>query len=458
MFNVKKFLVGAVAACTAFTAIAGGCGGKKDDDGGSTTNKFELQIFTGAYNNKMWEYVLEKFEEDHPEWEVVPNMSNTVNDGYANRWKNNNPPDFVFLDGDLDRDTWLEADMLYDFTDWLKDAKVAGEDVKITDKVNMNYAFKYTDKKGKTITYGMPLLVSSYGMWYDETVFTANNWSVPTNYDELKTFTQNNATSSRAAMIYPGDNAAGYLVQGFILPALAEVGDEFFNRVENALDADVYKSAEFKNVMYRFAEYCGMTNVFKKDNDGKPESLSYQHIPAQSKWLQGEASFIPNGLWLRSEMEKDIPANFNMRYTGSPLVENQRIIIASSVTCGVAKNAKNRDAALEFVKYLYRDDVVKMFSKYSDAPSVANVSMEGVEVSDVLKYTQTVMSDTATYKFVNHVGSWGGVDAVFNQGVNAIVLGEKEVEGKKVTDRKAIVDAVCDELYAQAQKQISKRK
>ena len=459
MFNIKKMLVGAIAACTAFTAVAGGCTPNNGGGGGgSKTNKFTLQIFTGGYSNKMWEYVLKKFEDEHPEYEVEPFMNNNVNEQLANKWKNNDAPDFVFLDGTLDKEEWLKADLLYDFTDWLKTATVAGEDVKIADKVNMNFAFKYTTKK-KTITYGMPLLLSSYGMWYDEATFEEKGWTVPKNYDALKTFTQNNATASQAALIYPGDYS-GYLVQGFILPALAEVGDEFYNRVENALDAEVYKSAEFKNVMYRFAEYCGMLNVFKKDNDGIPVAISLDHISSQRQWLNKEAIFIPNGLWLRSEMEKNggIPEGFKMRYTSSPLVESQQIIVASSVTCGVAKNAKNLDAALEFVRYLYRDDVVQMFSKYADAPSVANVSMEGVEVSDVLKYTQQVMNDTETYKFVNHVGSWGNVDSVFNQGVNAIVQGSKEVNGKTLTDRKAIVDAVCEELAAKAAEEIAKRK
>ena len=68
------------------------------------------------------------------------------------------------------------------------------------------------------------------------------------------------------------------------------------------------------------------------------------------------------------------------------------------------------------------------------------------------------MNDTKTYKFVNHVGSWGNVDSVFNQGVNAIVWGQKTVNGKKLTNRKEIVDAVCEELSAKAADDISKRK
>lgn len=444
----KKILGCALAASLAFTAF--GCGGGSNNGG---TNDFVVQIFSGGYGSEMWSYALKEFEKDHPEYNVQINMSNYVNDAMADDWKDGNEPDFVFLDGELEKQAWLESGLLYDFTDWAKTAKVAGEDVTVAQKVNMEYAFKYTDKKGKTITYGMPLLVSSYGTWYDNALFTKNGWTVPENYAQLKEFTQNSATKDMATLIYPGGNAAGYLVQGFILPALAEYGQEFYNRVENALDAEVYTSENFKAVMNRFAEFCKLTNAFKKGSDGIVESLSVNHTQSQIKWLNHEAAFIPNGLWLRKELEKDIAdpkngssvtslAGFEMRYTSSPLTLEKKVIIASSVTCGVAKNAKNQKAALEFITYLYRDDVIKKFVERSDSPSAATVDLSDVVVSDVLKYTQQVMNDSS-YTFYNHTGSWGDVDSVFNQGVNSIVNGTKTV------------DEVCNEIAAQARKQLS---
>ena len=454
MSKLKKLLVGALALCMTLSVAA--CGGGSSDGeskNNSTANSgtstsggsgkktdFTLQIFTGGYGADMWEYVIRAFEADHPEYNVIANMSNTVNENMQDDWRDGNPPDFVFLDGTLEKQAWLENDMLYDFTDWLKTATVAGEEnVKIKDRMLTEYVHKYTGEDGKTITYGMPLVLSSYGMWYDNALFTQKGWTVPTNYSELSAWVDKNATAETAALIYPGVYS-GYLVQGMILPALAEVGDEFYDRVENALDAEVYTSAEFKAVMNRFADIFGKNNKANSVAD----CLSLDHTRSQMQWLAHKAAFIPNGLWLRKEMAalNAIPEGFEMRYAPSALNIEQQIIVASSVTCAVAKDAKNQKAALEFMRYLYRTDVVQKFAECTDSPSATNVELDESKVSEVLKYAQEVMSNSA-YRHVLHVGRWGGVDTVFNQGVNSIVAGKKTV------------DEVCNELAAQARKQLN---
>ena len=454
MSKLKKLLVGALALCMTLSVAA--CGGGSSDGeskNNSTANSetptsggsgkktdFTLQIFTGGYGADMWEYVIRAFEADHPEYNVVANMSNTVNENMQDDWRDGNPPDFVFLDGTLEKQAWLENDMLYDFTDWLKTATVAGEEnVKIKDRMLTEYVHKYTGEDGKTITYGMPLVLSSYGMWYDNALFTQKGWTVPTNYSELSAWVDKNATAETAALIYPGVYS-GYLVQGMILPALAEVGDEFYDRVENARDAEVYTSAEFKAVMNRFADIFGKN---KKANS-VADCLSLDHTRSQMQWLAHKAAFIPNGLWLRKEMAalNAIPEGFEMRYAPSALNVEKQIIVASSVTCAVAKDAQNKKAALEFMRYLYRTDVVQKFAECTDSPSATNVELDESKVSEVLKYAQEVMSNSA-YRHVLHVGSWGGVDTVFNQGVNSIVAGKKTV------------DEVCNELAAQARKQLN---
>ena len=114
------------------------------------------------------------------------------------------------------------------------------------------------------------------------------------------------------------------------------MGDKFYDRVENALDAEVYTSAEFKAVMNRFAD------IVKKAN-AVASCQSLDHIQSQQQWLNHKAAFIPNGLWLRKEMADldSIPDGFEMRYAPSALNVKQQIIVASSQACAIAKDAEN---------------------------------------------------------------------------------------------------------------------
>ena len=48
-----------------------------------------------------------------------------------------------------------------------KNFKRRTKKMKIKDRMLTEYVHKYTNEEGKTITYGMPLALSSYGMWYD---------------------------------------------------------------------------------------------------------------------------------------------------------------------------------------------------------------------------------------------------------------------------------------------------
>lgn len=433
MKKLKRFIALLLFACLALTAVA--CGSTNDSDDPDNpdnpnppvteTKELTLQINTSSsYTREMWDYVITLYKKDHPDVKVTPYFGNTVNKQFQNKWRKGNPPDFVFFDGNnLDKDTLLKEGLLYDFTEWLETATVNGEDVKIKDKANLNYAFKYTNDAKKTITYGMPLVISSYGMWYDEALFTQKGWSVPTNYSELKDFTKNKATSSCSSIIFPGAYS-GYLVQGFILPALAEKGDEFFDRVENARDKEVFTTAEFKEVMNRFVEYSKLTNAYATWNDK-------DHIDAQKDWLNHKAALLPCGLWLESEMVKqlgeDFPSGIKMRYTSSPLVENQKILVTSAVTCGIASGAKNKKNALDFITYLYRDDVAKKFVKATGSLSVVPVDLTGdTDISETFQAAQAVLSDKS-YKQVVHVGSWGKIDSAFNDGVNSLIKGEMTV-------------------------------
>ncbi len=404
----KRKIVALALASFALVSCAGGGGGGED------TSTFTLQIFVGGYGSTPWQKALEKFEADHPEYNVVANMSNTVNATFADSWMNGNPPDFVFLDGNLDLNTWLKEGLLYDLSDWLETAKVAGSDTLIKDKINSSYFLTHTDSSNKTTICGAPLILSAWGMWYDGAMFDEKGWNYPKNFTELKAFA-GNASSEMNTLIYTGVYS-GYLVQGMLVPAFAEYGETFFDRVINCRDAEVYDTAEFKDVLNRFNEFINLNDYVVSD------CLSMNHIESQSEWLQHKATMIPSGLWLRSEMSAldAIPDGFEMRYSPSPLVKEKQTLVTSSVSCAIAKEAKNKKAAEEFLTYLYTDDIMKEFVYASDAPSVAPIDLSNdPNVTDVNRYIQTVFNDKSYAHVTN--GNWGSVEGALDAAVNSLV-------------------------------------
>lgn len=92
----KRILILALLSLTTLASCGDGSGSSK-----AAPKTFELQIFAGGYGTAPWTYALQKFEKAHPEYEIIANMDNNVNEAMANRWRDGNPPDFVFLDGAL---------------------------------------------------------------------------------------------------------------------------------------------------------------------------------------------------------------------------------------------------------------------------------------------------------------------------------------------------------------------
>lgn len=437
MKNKKALLPAVMAGVMGITAFGfAGCGGRNVEK--TNPDAFEVQIYAGGYGTKMWQYVLDLFEADHPDVEVIPYMDNNANQQLAERWRQGDPPDFVFLDGDgLDRDGWLTNDLLYDCTEWLETAKVNGSDERIIDAVGSQFFNRHTKDDGTTITYGLPILKGSYGVWYDNNWIEENNLTVPQNFDSLLKFGEDvrklkadDGTTTVNALCYPGQYS-GYLVQGFILPAIAAYNDdEYFNKIITASDPAAFVDDRTVSVMQRFIDFAKAGNVMNG-------TLSLSHTESQFRWLRHDAALIPNGLWLRGELEADVVnpdknpdaedatrfASVEMRFGASPLItaEQKPTLVATTIDCGIAAQGDQIELAKEFVTYLYREDVAKMFALESNSPSVIDVNFtEEDEVTDSFKYAQEILSSD-DYLQVYKTGSWGAVDGEFNNIVNEIV-------------------------------------
>ncbi len=423
----KRLIALGLVLIMAVSALVG-CGAKtKNSDSdydydptGETklTGTFELQIFEGGYGSKAWEEIIAAFEEEHPDLDVIAYLDANVNTQMQARWMQGNPPDFVFLTGsNLPTATYREEGKLLDLSSFYEKATIYGEDTLLKDKLSANSIRHYGDQ-----IFFLPIIEGSYGIWYDEAFIKEKGMTIPTNVDELLAFGKDAKSKGVDALIYPGTSSM-YLTQALIFPAIAVYGQEYFDRITGATDVEAYKDDRFRDVLTRFKSLID-AGMFSEG------TVSLNHIQSQMQWLQHKAFLIPNGDWLENEMKSDIPDGFVMNYAVPMLnkADEKQVIAVSSAPVGVASDGDNKEAALEFIRFLYRDENMQKFAMYSGALPASNVDLSNVEISETLKRSQAIMADPQ-YEHVTVNLAWGSVDAVMVDVINQMVLGKLDVDG-----------------------------
>ena len=399
---------------------------------------FELQIFVGGYGAEAWEYAIAEFQKLHPDLEIVAHLDPNVNAQFKTRWAKDNPPDFVFLEGtNIPTETWMAEGKLRDLKGLYETGKVYGTDTLIQDQIQDGLVFEYSDS-GKV--YQLPILLSTYGMWYDNALMNQKGWSVPTNYSELLTFSASCEAAGIEPLIYTG-KYSGYAVWGLLMPAVAanamESNDyQYFLDVCTAKDSSVWEDERFRSALQKIDD---LANAGYFDMG----SLSLDHINSQVAWLNHEAALIPNGFWLESEMSDKTPEGFQIRYYPSMThdADQKPCIIASAVGMGIAEKAKNPFAAEAFIRFLYTDEIMKVFAETCSTPVATNTDMSNANLTDTAKQVNAMLQSDEVQKVAKAGTSWGSVDGTMNECINKIIDGEYSVDDaiealKKATDKK----------------------
>ena len=134
-----------------------------------------------------------------------------------------------------------------------------------------------------------------------------------------------------------------------------------------------------------------------------PGFAGISHTQSQSNFLQHDNAYIPVGFWLPSEMEGDIPDDFEFGFGPTPMNdpgENQ-VFVPDIRPLAIAEEAKNPEAAKAFVQFAYQKEYAVKFSETGGAL----INIEDVDLSDE--------DDVADYlKDSNEMINSGEVDVV----------------------------------------------
>lgn len=376
----------------------------------------KIQVFTnesGAHS-EAWTNVVTAFEEQTG-ISVTLIMGSQVNTQYSAAWlAGESPADIVWIAGNGIADEEMEqSGMFYDLTEFLNSETVYGTDAKIIDRINDEVIIPYNGG-----IYRIPLMTSVQGMWYDERLVT----QAPVNFDEYMLVAEELAADGVAGMTYPGIYSE-YTVWALIMPAVAAYGEEFFDQVASGTP-EAFQDPRFAEVLSRYKAYCDAGYLLKG-------SVSADHTTSQLNWLNNKAGFLTNGLWLEAEMAEYIPAAFQMRFCASPLItkEQKPTLVVHGNNLAVSAKTENLDNALEFLRFVYREDVqMEYMSKYSYLSALNSLDYSDAELTEVARSTMDYFySDQVDV--INCNVNWSSLlNNTFKQVVNDLASGNLTVE------------------------------
>ncbi|TYB55954.1 carbohydrate ABC transporter substrate-binding protein [Nonomuraea sp. PA05] len=422
---MRRSLILASAAVAALGLLTA-CGAEGGDSGSGSGGKTTLSVaaLEGGYGRDMYTQVIAAYEAKHPNVDVQLQISKSIEDEITPNMKAGRFPDVVVLGQGRKAaltETLIKDKALEDLTPVLQ-AKVPGEDKTVGGKLidgivgNLN-----TNPYGDGKTYTMPMYYAPTGLFYNQGLFDQKGWKVPATWDELFELGEKAKKDGISLFTYP---TAGYL-DSYFFALLADVGGEQFYT-----DVMTYKQGVWKTPQARQA----LDLTAKLLKYAAPTTVGYANeqdfTKNQQSILDNKTLFMPNGTWIVGEM-KDAPRADGFKWALTPLpavtAGGKRYITTSVESVWVPSAAKNKDAAKEFVAYLYSDEAAKIFAKANAVQPIQGIASSLTEENAEFYQVYDDSSVTALVGGFASTAPVEGVDikaALFDT-ANSIISGDK---------------------------------
>jgi N-acetylglucosamine transport system substrate-binding protein len=357
---MKRSLILAGAAVLAL-GLQAGCSSSSDGDkGGSGKTTLSVAALEGGYGQEGYKQVIAAYETAHPDVTVQLQISKSIEDEISPSMKAGKYPDVVVLGQGRKAgltETLIKDKALEDLTPILG-MTVPGESTTVGAKLTKGIVGNLnTNPYGDDKTYLMPMYYSPTGLFYNKGLLAAKGWQVPATWDDMFALGDKARKDGIALFTYP---TAGYL-DSFFFALLADIGGEQFYKDVMTYKEGVWETPQAKqalDITTRLLGYASKTTVgYANEQD---------FTKNQQSILDNKALFMPNGTWIVGEM-KDAPraAGFQWALTPLPAVTTggKRYITTSVESAWIPSAAKHKDAAKEFIAYLYSDEAAKLFAK-----------------------------------------------------------------------------------------------
>jgi N-acetylglucosamine transport system substrate-binding protein len=332
----------------------------KNASTGFSNKALTIAVFEGAYGKSYWEEVVKRFEADYPGVRVNIIANPKIMDVIKPMNIAGNPPDFLYAP--FTESTNMVRSMIgsrsfMDLTG-LFDSPALGQDVPLKG-IMMDGILDYARPYGDGKVYMAPNYVTTEGLWYNKALFKEKGWSPPRTWDEFWALGEAASGEGIALFTYPGVYP-GYIGSMLWSSIASESGVAGIEAIMN-YEKGSFGTPEVKRVLELFEKMADTGALM-------PGTVALNHTQAQSEFLKNKALFIPNGSWLEGEM-KDISRaeGFEFGFLPTPTFEpdDPQFARISFEAMFIPEKAKNKELAMEFIKYQYRDDIIRLNAEKS---------------------------------------------------------------------------------------------
>lgn len=259
--------------------------------------------------------------------------------------------------------------------------------------------------------YGLPLDTNTRVMLYSDDFFKKAGVDVPTTVDQLVA----DAPALKAAGAYAfADNGAG----GWnMLPWIWSAGGDI-------TDPDVTKATGYLNSP---ASVKGVQTLVDLYNAGYMPDIILGGdggLATSDGLATDKYATILDGPWMYPIFASQYP-DFTVSASQVPAGDGGSISVVGGEDIVLTKQSQNKDASMEFMRYLLSEDAQLAMAKVGQMPVLADL---GTQLTDINAYYAPFVEQLKTAKPRPVTPAWTQIDTILQDEIRAAFRGEKTVQ------------------------------
>ncbi|MFC4857355.1 N-acetylglucosamine/diacetylchitobiose ABC transporter substrate-binding protein [Actinophytocola glycyrrhizae] len=227
-----------------------------------------------------------------------------------------------------------------------------------------------------------------FGVLHSRSLFRRHGWTVPRTWDGMYELCAEMTKSGIAPWTYAGDYLLPFL-RMLLMTAVRTGGHQVITDIDN-LAPNAWRSEAV-------LEAAAAVRVLADKGWLLPGTEGMTFLEAQAGFVEGKAAFIPCGSWLESEMRDQLPTDFEMVLSPSPMLSENGVVPYSAVVAGAAEpfavpaKAANAAGGFELLRLLTSRAGGRRFTEATSAPSNVAGAADGVGGSTLLASVRDVL-------------------------------------------------------------------